>query len=205
MPQGAATQFKDVNEITPTGKVERTVYKGVEPKSQVYLKTFGPMEFNRTNRAEFNMLIKLVSIKLRESLREDKSGVYGVGVNGSPKKYPKQGYDIVVSFGCAPDNVELLIKAAIDEIEKIKANGCDEKDLQKIKETALRERESDLKENNFWLAAISQSYLNAEDIIEIENYANIVNGISSEKLKQLANKYLSMDNYARFVLMPEKK
>lgn len=205
LPQGAVSQFKNINEQTPIGKIERTIYKGVEPKSQVYLKTFGTMEFNRTNRAEFNMLIKLVSIKLRESLREDKSGVYGVGVNGAPKKYPNQGYEIIVSFGCSPDNVEILIKAALDELEKIKKDGCSEKDLQKIKETALREREGDLKENNFWLAAISQSYINQEDITEIENYNLIVNAMNSEKLKQLANKYLSLENYARFVLMPEKK
>jgi phosphotransferase system enzyme I (PtsP) len=53
-------------------------------------------------------MIRVLSIKLRENLREDKGGVYGVRANASVEKYPKPSYRVNIGFGCAPENVETL-------------------------------------------------------------------------------------------------
>ncbi len=196
--------FRDLGIETPKGKADKTVRKGVEPKAAVSLKWNGPFEFNRHNRNEMNALAKLLSIKLRENLREDKGGVYGVGATPAMSKFPKGNYLFTIGFGCSPENVEKLISASLDEINDIKANGCNEKNLVKIKETFIRERETYLKENFFWLGAISQSAMNNESIAELNNYTTWVNSLNSDDFKRLANKYFNMDEYKRFVLLPEK-
>lgn len=199
-----AETYRDLKIETPKGKAVKTVRKGVEPKAAVSLKWNGPFEFNRNNRNEMNALSKLLSIKLRENLREDKGGVYGVGATPRMSKYPKGTYEFNIGFGCAPENVEKLIAASLDEINDIKANGCNDKNLTKIKETFLRERESYLKENFFWLGAISQSAMNNESILELKDYTAWVNSLKSDDFKRLANKYFDMNEYKRFVLLPEK-
>jgi predicted Zn-dependent peptidase len=91
-----------------------------------------------------------------------------------------------------------------EEIDKIKTKGCDDVDLVKIKETALRERETYLKENRFWMSAINNSALDNENIMELNDYTNYVNSLKSEDFKRLANQYLTKENIATFTLMPVK-
>ena len=63
---------------------------------------------------------ELLSIKLIEILREEKSGVYGVGANGSSSKDPYESYSLSIRFPCAPENVDDLIAATMAEINDIK-------------------------------------------------------------------------------------
>src|SRR5204862_4335395 len=97
--------WKDLGITPPAGKVTRMVKKGVEPKSSVSMKFTMPFEYSRKNRNQVNALIKLMNIKLRESLREDKSGVYGVSCSPLPKHFPKQSLEVTIAFGCGPQNV----------------------------------------------------------------------------------------------------
>lgn len=196
--------WKDLGITPPKGLLEKTVKKGIEPKSAVSLRFTMPFEYNRNNRNQVNALMKLVNIKLRESLREDKSGVYGVSCSASPKHYPKQGLEVTIGFGCAPKNVDSLIIAAFAVIEKIKKEGCNEKDLVKVKETSIRERETGLKENGFWMGVLSSNYMNGENILDLLSYTDFVNNLKGDDFAKFANQYLKSENYAKFVLMPEK-
>ena len=164
----------------------------------------GPFVYNRKNRNDLNVLMQLVSIKLREQLREEKSGVYGVRATPSMNHYPKESFEITIGFGCAPENVEMLIKTAWEEIDKIKQNGCDDKDLLKLKETAIRSRETDSKENRFWLSAITQNSINKENLSELSEFNKYVESLKSEDFKRLANQYFTKENMAKFVMNPVK-
>ena len=64
--------------------------------------------------------------------------------------------------------------------------GCDEKNLTKIKETALRERETNLKENQFWLSLMSSSAQNGEEVTEILGYNDWVNKLSVADMNEFA-------------------
>ena len=196
--------WKDLGITPPKGLVVKTVKKGIEPKSSVILRFTMPFDYNRKNRNDINALMKLVNIKLRESLREDKSGVYGVGCSASPKHYPKQSLEVTISFGCAPKNVDSLIIAAFAVINKIKNDGCNDKDLTKIKELSIRERETGLKENSFWLGVLNSNYMNGENILDLLSYTDFINNLKGEDFKRFANQYLKSENFAKFILMPEK-
>lgn len=200
-----AKNWKDLGIAAPKGKIAKVVYKGVEPKSSVELHMHGKFDWTLKNRLELNALMAVLRIKLRENLREDKGGVYGVGASGYPEKRPKEAYEITVSFGCAPENVETLITNVLLEIEKLKANGPEDKDLKKVLETMKRERETDVKENRYWLNVLSQYTQNGEKWSDFPMYNTIVEGITADTIKKLANQYFTMENYARFVLMPENK
>lgn len=201
--QNKNEKWADIGASAPKGKVELTVKKGVEPKAAVLLRFNSPFVYNRDNRNEVMALSKLFNIRLREVLREDKSGVYGVSCRSTPKHYPREILETSIYFGCSPENVDMLVDAAWEVIKELKETDCDEKNLIKIKETALRERESSLKENQFWLNTISSSYQNAEDILDLNSYNEWVRNLKVADLKTFANKYLRTENYAKFVLLPE--
>ena len=197
-------QLKDAGVKTPKGNSSKTFYKGNDPRSSVQLMWTGEVEYTRKNRFEARALSNLLNITLRENLREDKGGVYGVGMYPQLEHFPNGTYKFICGFSCAPDNTEKLIAAAKEEVEAVKAKGCNELNLSKIKETLLKEREVQLKENNFWVSFISSAEVYNEKLSDIDQYNDWVNNLKSEDLKRLANYYFNEKEFKRFVLNPEK-
>lgn len=195
---------KDIGIKMPAGTISKTIKKGNNPRSSVQLIWPGNFEFNRKNRFEMRALANLLNITLRENLREDKGGVYGVGLYPVMEHFPKGAYKYICVFSCAPDNVEKLIAAAKDEVNNVRKNGSSDVNLGKIKETLLKERETQIKENNFWLAYISASETYNEPLKDIDLYNDWVKALTSNELKRLANTYVNDKEFKRFVLNPEK-
>jgi zinc protease len=203
--QKRSETWKDVGIRRPAGVISKEVYKGLEPKSSTVLSFTGPFIYNLKNRYEIDSLAGFLRIKLREALREELSGTYGVGVSPSVSHYPRSEYQFSISFGSAPENVDRLVKAVFTQIDSLQNVGAAESYLTKVKEMQIRKRETDMKDNNFWLSVL-QSYLsNGENPVDILNYPKLVEGLSSDALKQAARTYLNEKNYVRVVLYPEKK
>lgn len=196
--------YRDLEIVPPTGKIEKIVKIGSEPKSAVRVIFSGLFDYDRTHRNEVNALLRLINMKLRETMREDMGGVYGVSITPSLRHYPQERYQLTLSFGCAPDRAEQLTSAALAVIDSIKRNGCNDDDLLKVKEQLLKERELNLQQNNFWLSAIVQSEMNAEDVLELGAFQQQVESFTSADFKRLASQYFTGDNVARFILYPSE-
>jgi len=147
----------------------------------------------------------VLNIKLVEQLREEESGVYGVGARFSYTKYPENRYTCSISFGCAPENVEKLTNSAFNEIKKLCETGPTQLDVDKVKAEDLRSIEVQLKENGFWLQYLVGQYMNNEKLEQILSLQEDLKKITPETLKIAANKYLSGENTIRLVLNPDKK
>lgn len=196
--------WKDLGVRPPKGVVQEVINKGTDPKSMVTINFTGEKPYDKQSNYYLRSLGEILSIKLIEILREDKSGVYGVGASGSSSKYPYESYTMRISFPCGPENVNDLIAATMAEIENIKANGVSEEDLNKIKETQRRDREEGLKENRYWLSQIGGYYRNNADLAGFYEREKMVEVLTSDNLKDAANQYLNMENYVQIVLMPEE-
>lgn len=196
---------RDLGIHIPSGKLQKQVYKGQEPKSTVRLTFSGVYQYNETENNLLDALSSVLNIKLIERLREDESGVYGVGSRASYSKYPENRYSFSIAFGCSPDNVEKLINSALDEVKKIRDNGPLQVDVEKVQAEERRVTEVQLKENGFWLGYLNGQFLNDENPEQILTYQEDLKKITPEALKVAANKYLSGDNFVRLVLYPDKK
>jgi zinc protease len=162
----------------------------------------GDYKYTFENNLVFKTLEKVLSIKLREQMREEESGTYGVSARKNLDKYPKEEYGFSISFGCAPENVDKLVKIIFTEIENIQKNGPEEKDMLKAKETFLRERETRVKENKYWLNKLMNVSFLSSKVISDEEYNNAVNAVTADQVKDAANKYLTLDHYVYGVLKP---
>ena len=193
---------KDLGIHIPTGKIQKQILKGQEQKSTVRLVFSGVYQYNKTENDLLDALSGVLNIKLIERLREEESGVYGVGSRASYSKYPENRYSFSISFGCAPENVEKLISSALDEIKKIRDNGATQVDVDKVVAEDRRVTEVQLKENGFWLGYLNGQFQNNENPEQILGYQEALKKITPEALKVAANKYLSGDNFVRLVLYP---
>ena len=196
--------WKDLGIRPPEGMVEKSIRKGTEPKSTVRLIFTGETKYDPEKAYHLSSLGELLSIKLIEQLREEKSGVYSIGARGSMSKYPYGKYKFTISFPCNPENVESLIEAALAEIGKVQKNGPKEKDLKKVKEGQRRDHELDVKKNRFWLRYLRSTDYYGRDPERITEFEEKLEGLSAKDLKKAAKKYLDTDAYIKAVLLPEE-
>jgi len=197
--------WKDVTPAFPKGLISIEVPKNSEPQSTVAMIWKGDFKWKKKDRQVFSMLLNILSLKCRESMREDQGGVYGVSINGGTAKLPKPKYSISSQWGCNPENITLLTKTLLGEMVKIKKDGPLEVDLNKVKETLIRERETLLKENGYWLAALQNVYILGNELLSFEEYKFFVNSVSGSDIKTIANKYLDTEHYVQVALTPEIK
>ena len=200
---GKKETWRDTGVRPPTGVVQRIVKKGTEPKARTALVFTGPFEYTRQNRYYLSALAELLNIKLREALRENMGGTYGVSVSPSATRDPQPSYRFTIGFGSAPERLEALTAAAIAQIDSVKRYATTPEYLSKVKEAALRARETALKQNSYWIAQISTFDQNGWPLEEIPNGEKLISGLTAEDLQRAAQKYLRTDNYVRVSLYPE--
>ena len=198
----AGEKWKDVGMSYPTGVITREVKRGIEPKAQTAIVFTGPFDFTWDNVQQISALASLLEIKLRERLRQDLGGTYGVGVSANPTHYPRESYALRIDFGSAPERAAELQKAVFAEIDSVKANGVSEKDLQKIRETDLRERETSLRQNRTWVSLLASYDVNSWDPSLILKYNDSVKALNSAGLQAAARKYFDLSRYVVVQLLP---
>jgi zinc protease len=197
--------WKDLTPGFPKGLVVVTVPKNSEPQSQVAMVWKGDFKWKDRDRQSFAILMNILAIKCRESMREDQGGVYGVSISGSPSKLPKPKYTISSSWGCNPDNIEKLSQTVLNEMNKIKNEGPTEVDLGKVKETLIRDRESRIKENNFWTSTLQNHYLLGDKLLSLDEFKTFINSFTGKDIQAIAKKYLNTSSYVEVALTPEEK
>ena len=192
--------------VRPPSAVElRTVYKGQEPKARTAIVFTGPFEYDRPNRLLLGATTDVLDIMLREVLREEMGGTYGASVSATPTRIPEERYGVRISYGVEPERLDELTAATFAVIDSLSTYGASAENLAKVQETRRRSRETDLRENGFWLAAISAYDRDGqplEDILELEP---LLAGLTSEGIGAAARRWLDAGRYVQVSLLPESE
>lgn len=171
-----------------------------EPKAQVKLSFHGDIAWTRENARDMYILGQVLSMRLREVLREDLGGVYGVNADGFVQREAHSERVFTISFGCAPDRVDELLAATRREIEVLQKAGPNPAHLEKIKAQFLREREVDLRTNSFWAQRLDDYARFGDDLTVGLDGSGLVARISSNLVQAAAKKYLDPSQVYQAVL-----
>lgn len=197
------TPIKDMGIETPKGVINRAFYKGQEPQSTIVLTLHGDFDYNSDNIYKIRAMVEVLSIRLREEIREEKGGAYSIGAYPKLEKYPKGAYKIMISFTTDPTRVDELISRIKEVIAEVREGRTNPDYIKKVKEIQKREFEVSMKKNEFWLANLYSMYFNHGDENSILKYMDRLNSYGEKDLDEAAAKYLKMDNFVSFVLYPE--
>jgi zinc protease len=187
------------------GVKDFTVYKGKEQKSFILNIYSGEVPYSEDLAFKAEMLAEILNIKIIEDLREKIGGIYSGGINGTVQKYPYNSYIFGLQLPCGPENVDKLKKAAAEEIEKIKTNGPEQKDLDKVKKSLMEKYTVNMKENNFWTGVLQGIYFSDKDPQRTLNYEKVVADIAVADIKKAANLLFDGKNIIGGILLPEKQ
>jgi zinc protease len=197
--------WKDVGAKLPTGVIEKRVEKGIEPKSQTAIVFTGPFEYDQVHRAALRAMTQILQMRLLDSIREELGGTYSITANASAEKYPQPEYELAVQFGSDPQRTDDLVKRVFSEIDKLRTQGPEEKQLSDEKEALQRDFETSSKQNGYLLSQIVGKIETGEDIAGIWDLPEVYKKLNAATIQDAAKKYLNPNNVIKVSLFPEKK
>jgi zinc protease len=202
---GRKEKSRDTGITPPKGVVNKTVYKGTEQKATTSIVFTGACRYSPEDRFLLRALTTMMQTKLNESLREKLGGTYSPNIGGSCQRLPREQYTVQIGYGSSVENVEPLTQAVLALIDSVKTRGASEADVNKVKEEILRSREVETKTNAYWIGNIAARDQAGEDLAGLgESYDAMVRRLTAADLQRAARLYFNTQNYARFILLPEK-
>ena len=197
----------------PFPKTSRTetVKKGIDQKGEVYMCFGGELPECKDIEVSFkeseiiNQLASLLDIRLREVIREDKGGSYGVSTGAYIDGWPERYFKVYIDFGCEPVREEELQAAVLETVKDIQSGNISDEMLQKLKETYTRTIETSVRNNYWWLNRFSAEILfTYEPLWFTKDTGRVNDWITKEALVEAANKYLDTNKVVTGYLKPEK-
>jgi zinc protease len=198
-----ARGWRDLGIRAPEGVVKIEVSKGIDPKSSAAVVFNGSLNWSIGSVFALRALGDVVEIPLRETLREKLGGTYDVSVFAVPSRHPVAEYRVYVMFGTSPDRVDSMVGTVFEVLGDVGEKGPDPAVVDKVKEILRRERETNLRRNEFWLSVLRSYSINGVDFREVLRYDALLAGLSAESVRETARLFLDRGRYVQAVLYPE--
>ncbi len=204
-PRGGGRRNEWVDRSTgfPLSSVRETVYGGVEPRATTTL-TFhsyrgeDPFEWHRLGTA-----CSILERRLRDRLREDRGATYGVGV-GFQFQLPGPSYGrITVRFGSAPEDAALLAEEVLRTIRELRESGPTADEVAKEKELQLRELETNLERNGFWLGNFAALWTRGLPLEDIRDRRARIEALDAKELHRVFLHHFEVDRRTWVDWLPE--
>jgi zinc protease len=187
----------------PDGVVEKVVKKGQEPKALTRILFHGPAVVTAPERVAFNAMREVLDIRLREVLREDKGGTYGVQVGGTITALPEPRYSLVLQFGAAPERLEELTQATWGVIDSLRKADITPDELTKTREIQRRARETSVKQNAWWVGRLLGALQEGRPLDSFLGEEKLIESTTPAMIRAAAQKYLDRSRYVRGSLYPD--
>ena len=158
------------------------------------------MPYTLANNLNMEMIGRILSTRYLESIREREGGSYGVGCAAWMNRHPVAYAQLIMQFDTDPEKQEKLMNIIHEELMTIVENGPLAKDLQKEKESMLKDFEEDLEKNGYWIDVLSTYYKN--NINYITDYKEEVEAITAETVQETLKKLVAAGNVFEVVMLP---
>jgi zinc protease len=162
IPRGAEwNSWTDPGIVRP-GKITKTVYKGKEEQSLVYLRWYEDAPWSEEASVTAQVLTEYLDIKMTEEIREKLRGVYSVSVSIGMYPAPRGERSMGIYFACDPHRVDELINACIELLQRTASQPIDSDVFAKSVEALRKEWEASIQSNSY----IAQSYANSSVLLD---------------------------------------
>jgi zinc protease len=203
----AQETFKDLGITPPATVVEKTIEKGIAPKSQVAIVFSGPFDYDPMHIMALRTMTMLLQSRLFDTIRQELGGTYSITAEPDADRYPHPQYTVRIEWTCDPAQTTTLVQRVFQEIDFIKRQRFDGRQMGLVREPLMREFEQNSQDNRYFLQLIARAYEDGEgsDVAEVLDVPGQIRALTSDMLQDAANRYLDTTRYVKVVLMPEKK
>lgn len=185
--------FKDNKVEYRKGTYKNEFFRQQETaKASNFICFTGTCKYDLKNEILLDMTTQILDLVYTEKVREDEGGTYGVYVGGNLSKYPKEIAGLQIIFDTAPAKKDKLMKIIFSEIDNIIKTGPSETNLKKVKEYMLKKHTETLKENDYWIEAISEHFFTGMD--RKLDYEKLVKSVTVKDIQGFAGELFNQKN-----------
>ncbi|HXG90128.1 MAG TPA: insulinase family protein [Vicinamibacterales bacterium] len=196
--------FREIGVRFPTATSRDEVRKGREPRGQTVMSFFADTKLDELEMHRARAAASLLGTRLRDILREELGGTYGVSV-GYENSLPAPGYgSMTVTFGSDPGNIEKLTAEVVKEVERLKAQGPSAEDVGRVQELERRDLETAVKQNAYWIGSLQTVHMLGWDPNGITRREARIQSLTPQVLHETFKKYFPADRYTVVTLKPEQ-
>jgi zinc protease len=200
---GREETWRDPGIRAPEGPLHKVVRTGVDEKARTTLVMHGDFEWTRPNRAVLGALGQALRIRLREVIREEMSGTYGIQVAASPDRIPESEWQMRISFAADPHRLDELVAEVLRVLAEVRESGLDASYVEKVREQQRREYEEGLRRNDYWMSNLAFRERHGIDQREQLETLAVIDALDAAAVAEAAKKYLPIERVIRVDMMPE--
>ena len=203
----ARETWRDTGIALPRGVVDRTIAKGIAPKSEVAIVLSGPFEYDDAHRLALRTMALVLQSRLSDAIRQELGGTYSITATAYPQKFPRQEYGVRIDWTCDPARTAALVRRVFEEIEFVKSTRLVPEQMAMLRAGLLREFEANSQDNGFLLDEISRRYEDgdAANVRAIASVPEQIAALTATAIRLAADTYLDTANYVKVTLMPESR
>jgi len=183
----------------------RTIYKGVDERSIVYITWLlqAPSNFNEQQNQVSAVLTEYLNILLNDEIRENLGGVYSIQSSASISVIPSGQYELLAFFICNPQRVDELINAVARSIVNVSSGQFNMNIFNQAKEALLMGHDRSMQQN----AHIASSYVNSFVLYDtplnrLNQRPNVIRAVTAADVQTLCAAMTSSGS-VQLVLYPE--
>jgi zinc protease len=124
-------------------------------------------------------------------------------VSGSISRVPREEYTVSINFGSAPERADSLVQAIFAQVDTLQKSGPRATDLAKFRETSIRSRETNLRQNGWWLGQLVAIRRDGDDMATRLALEPQLSRLTPQVIRDAARKYLDTKRFVRVTLLPE--
>lgn len=171
------------------------------PKSMVSVLYSSPAEWRGEDVLALQLLDQVASLRLRQTIREQASGVYAIGFSQLLTRLPSSYYLARLNFTAAPERAEALASQARDVIQRIADAGISASELQQARLALLNDQRQQRRSALYWSEALMQVAMVDDDFAGLANEPERLRALDLQTVNRLAARWLGR-NPKQFVLAP---
>lgn len=146
----------------------------------------------------------ILSIRMREDIREESSGAYSVSTFIRYIEIPKTEVFTRISFPCDPSRKDEVKEKAVNIYNKFLEKGISDEELQAAKLVLKNNYSSAVKENKYWINTLSYNNLMGLDIYSLEEINSIIDNLTVADVNKFIKESLYGADTFISIFNPEK-
>ena len=150
--------WRDIGVAAPKGVIEKTIEKGIAPKSEVAIVFAGPFVYDDANRLALQVVTLLLQSRLSDAIREELGGTYSIAVESQSTRIPRPEYRLQIDWTCDPARAQSLIQRVMAEVDSVRQTLLLPEQLSRVRTLLTKDFEKKSEENGFLLGEISRRY-----------------------------------------------
>ena len=197
--------FKDRNVYLESTYAEYEANGDSEPRTTLNIIKMTKPKANVQGRFIAGLTRNILSIRMREAIREQESGAYSVSTFIRYIEAPKTEVFTKIAFPCEPSRKDEVRAKTLNVYDNFITKGITNEELQASKLVLKNNYSTAFKENKYWINTLTYNNLMGLKVYSLEEINNIYDKLTVEEVnKFIHDNLLGADTFIS-ILNPEQK